>query len=144
MMGILGHDLRNPLHAITMASDVLLRREDRPETERRQLARIGRAAERMQEMIETLLDFTRLRYLGAFPVTPTAADLGEIARAVVDELCIARPDCRIELHLEGDPRRVGSARMSQAISNLVANAISYGAPDTSVDVFARGSAVTSS
>ena len=34
MMGVLGHDLRNPLNAITMSSDLLLRRAERPPDDR--------------------------------------------------------------------------------------------------------------
>jgi signal transduction histidine kinase len=92
----------------------------------------------MKEMIETLLDFTRLRYLRAFPMSATSADLGQIARGVVDELCGARADCRIEFQVDGDVRgEWDPARMSQAISNLVGNAVSYGAPQTAVKVFVK-------
>ena len=67
MMGVLGHDLRNPLNAITLSGDLLLRRAGRSVEDRKQLEQIRRAADRMKEMIETLLDFTRLRF-GAFPL----------------------------------------------------------------------------
>ena len=79
MMGVLGHDLRNPLNAITLSNDLLLRRAECSAEERKRLEQIRRAADRMKEMIETLLDFTRLRF-GAFPLSFRPADLGEIAR----------------------------------------------------------------
>jgi signal transduction histidine kinase len=139
MMGVLSHDLRNPLNAITMAADLLLRVEDRQERERAQLQRIRRAADRMKEMIETLLDFTRLRYLGAFPTTPAAVDLGNIARVVVDELAGSRPGSHVELRVEGDLHgEWDPARVAQAISNLVGNALAYGTPGTVVDVLVKG------
>ena len=90
MMAVLGHDLRNPLNAITLSNDLLLRRAERSAEERRQLEHIRRAAERMKEMIDTLLDFTRLRF-GAFPLSSARPNLGEIAYAVVDEWALARP-----------------------------------------------------
>lgn len=134
MMGVLGHDLRNPLNAITMSSDLLLRHEDRLPEDRAQIGRIRRAADRMKEMIETLLDFTRLRF-GAFPLSFGSADLGEIALVVVDEMRSGRPDRRIELRVQGDPHGVWDpARVSQAVANLVANALAYGAPDAAVTV----------
>ena len=140
MMGILSHDLRTPLNAITMASDLLLRNE-RPPTEGEQLKRIRRAAERMQEMIETLLDFTRMRYLGRFPVSLAPANLGEVARGVVDEMRVARPDRRIELSLDGDLQgEWDPARVAQAISNLVANGLVYSAPEAPVRVAVKGNA----
>jgi signal transduction histidine kinase len=141
MMGILSHDLRTPLNAIIMASDRLLRDEARSSTEGEPLKRIRRAAERMQEMIETLLDFTRLRYLGRFPVSPAPTNLGDVSRGVVDEMRAARPDRRIELSLDGDLKgEWDPARVGQAISNLVANGIAYSAPESPVRVAVNGNA----
>jgi signal transduction histidine kinase len=134
MMGILGHDLRNPLNAITMSIEILLRRAGRSPEDHQHLARVRRAADRMEEMIETLLDFTRLRF-GAFPLSFGPADLGKIAASVVDEMRSGRPDRQIELHVRGEPR--GSwdpARISQAVTNVVGNALAYGQPGTAVTV----------
>ena len=134
MMAVLGHDLRNPLSAITLSNDLLLRRAERSAEERRQLEHIRRAAERMKEMIETLLDFTRLRF-GAFPLSFRPADLGEIADAVVDELGAGETDKPIELRVGGALRGDWDpARVSQAISNLVSNALAYGEPGKTVTV----------
>ena len=135
MMEVLSHDLRNPLSAIKMSSDLLLRCQARPQPEREQLRRVRRAADRMTEMIETLLDFTRLRCLGKFPISRAPANLGEVSRGVVDEMCACSPNCPIELALEGDLRGTWDpARMAQAISNLVGNGIAYGGPGTPVRV----------
>ena len=138
MMGVLSHDLRNPLNAIAMSSDLLLRRAERPREDLAQIGRIRRAADRMKEMIETLLDFTRLRF-GAFPLSFGPADLGEIAAGVVDEMRSSMPDRQIELRVHGDPRgNWDPARMSQAVANLVANALAYGHPGTAVAVDVAG------
>ena len=61
MMGVLGHDLRNPLSAICSISGMLLQRE-LPERVREGLHRVDLSARRMAEMIETLLDFTQTRF----------------------------------------------------------------------------------
>ena len=120
MMGILGHDLRNPLGTIMMASDLLLRRPNVAAVAREHLLRIRRAAGRMQEMIDTLLDFTRARFLGKVPITRVPADLGEIARAAVDEMRVVWPDHAIDLEVHGDSHgEWDPARMAQTITNLV-------------------------
>jgi signal transduction histidine kinase len=78
-------------------------------------------------MIETLLDFTRARFMGSVPVSPVPADLGTIARATIDDVRALWPDSAITLELRGDPRgEWDPARMTQTIGNLVTNAISYG------------------
>ena len=92
----------------------------------------------MKEMIETLLDFTRLRF-GAFPLSFGPADLGQIAAGVVDEMRSGTPDRQIELYVRGDARgNWDSARVSQAVANLVGNALAYGQPSTAVRVEVAG------
>jgi signal transduction histidine kinase len=134
MMSVLSHDLRNPLNAITLSDEVLLRRADLPAPDREQLVRIRRAADRMKEMIETFLDFTRLRF-GTLPLSFAPADLAEIARGVVDEVRQGKPDHPIAFHARGTTRgEWDTARVSQAISNLIDNALAYGEPGTTVKV----------
>ena len=138
--GILGHDLRNPLSALTMATAALRRKPDMPADSRdEKLGVIQRAAGRMTEMIDTLLDFTRIQAQGRLPVSPVPLDLGTVVREVTDESRSAFPgrtidvDVRGDLHGEWDP-----ARIAQALSNLVGNAIAYGDPHTPVRVSADG------
>src|SRR5262249_23022776 len=64
VMGILSHDLRNPLTTISMANCGLLAREELSDDLRTQVRRSQRAANRMAEMIGTLLDFAHARFLG--------------------------------------------------------------------------------
>ncbi len=129
MMGVLGHDLRSPLSAITAASAALLRRKDLPEDIRNKALVLERASARMSEMINTLLDMTHVSVSGTLPVAPRGADLGDIARSVVDEARVANPESAIELDLRGDLHgRWDPARMAQALSNLVTNGLVYGDP----------------
>ena len=134
MMGVLGHDLRNPLSAICSISAMLLQRE-LPERVREGLHRVDLSARRMAEMIETLLDFTQTRFQGALPVDRQPMDLARVTREVVDELRASHSGREIRLvtpeMLQGewDP-----ARVAQVVSNLVANALTHGASDASVEV----------
>ncbi len=139
MMGILGHDLRNPLSAVRALVSLLLRREGLPESVREGLAEIGRAGQRMLEMIGTLLDFTNSRFRGGLPIAPVSMDLHEVCRGVVEELLAAEPGRTIDLDVDGDGRGTWDpARMAQVVSNLVANALEHGARDGRVRVSVEG------
>ena len=139
MMGILGHDLRNPITVAGIAADLVLRCADLPPAMREQLLRIRRATGRMKEMIDTLLDLTRVRFLGKVPLSPVSADLGEISQGAVDEMRVAWPDRPIELTVRGDSHgEWDPARMSQTVANLVGNAITHGDLGTPVQVSLEG------
>lgn len=139
MMGILGHDLRNPLSAVRALSTLLLRREDLPKKARESVAEIDRAGQRMLEMIGTLLDFTNSRFKGAPPIAPVPTDLHAVCGGVVDELRAAEPGRTIELDLGGEGRGTWDpARIAQVVSNLVANALEHGAKDGPVRVSIGG------
>jgi signal transduction histidine kinase len=93
----------------------------------------------MLEMIDTLLDFTQVRLLGKVPMKPVPADLAQIAGRVADEMRLSSPDRSIEVETDGDPRgEWDPARLSQTISNLVANAVAYGDPHTPVRIVVDG------
>jgi signal transduction histidine kinase len=139
MMGILGHDLRSPLNAITMAASLLRRRTDLPERVRDQALRIDHAGRRMAEMIRTLLDFAQARFRGALPISRVSTNLAEIAREAVEELRTAWPGRRIDLMVRGDARGTWDpARIAQVISNIAANALTHGASGAPVDMVVDG------
>jgi PAS domain S-box-containing protein len=139
MMGVLGHDLRNPLTAATVAATALLR-EDLPEGARRKVVVIERATARMAEMIETLLDLARVRGRGGLEAIRVPTDLGVVAREVASEFGAAFPKRTIHVELRGDlAGEWDPARVGQAISNLVANALDHGDPSSPVALSVDGS-----
>jgi signal transduction histidine kinase len=139
MMGVLGHDLRNPLTAAKAAATALLRL-DLPEAVRGKVAIIGRAAERMSEMIGTLLDVARVGSQGRLPVTRVSTNLGALAREVTSEFAAASPDRPLEVDLRGDlDGQWDPARVEQAFSNLVANGLQHGDPSAPVRLSVDGS-----
>ncbi|MFL5264482.1 MAG: ATP-binding protein [Anaeromyxobacteraceae bacterium] len=141
MMGILGHDLRNPLAAVRSLASLLLRRGDLPQGARDCVAEIDRAGYRMLEMIGTLLDFTRTRFTGELPIAPVSADLHDVCRRVIDEVAAAQPERVVELEVAGDGRGTWDpARLAQVVSNLVSNALQHGARDVPVRVSVGGDA----
>jgi signal transduction histidine kinase len=128
VMGVLGHDLRNPLGATTLAAKALRLRDDLPADANRLVVVIDRASRRMSEMIDTLLDFTRVRVSAQpLPIVRGRCDLAEIAQEIVEESRAGAPGRTIELEIQGDTESICDApRIGQALSNLLGNALSYG------------------
>jgi phosphoserine phosphatase RsbU/P len=140
-IGILGHDLRNPLNTIMVSAAVLETTMGRAEDDRQRLAlqRISTSTRRMARMIDDLLDFTRARLGGGFPIQLASCDLAALCQQVTDELLGARPDARIDLSREGDCAGSWDVdRLAQVISNLTANALDHGNGDQPVSVHVDG------
>ncbi|NMO16138.1 PAS domain-containing protein [Pyxidicoccus fallax] len=140
LIGIVSHDLRNPLNAITLGAAMLLKREGLEEKVTGSVRRILSSAERAGRMIRDLLDFTQAR-LGGIPVERTSLCLYAHAAQVLDELGHAYPERKVELAREGDTSGAWDPdRIAQVISNLVGNALQYSPRDSVVTVRTRGEA----
>jgi PAS domain S-box-containing protein len=138
MIGVLGHDLRNPLNAVKVAAGTL-RRDGLTGAACGRVAMIERATDRMNEMIATLLDFARVRGHGGLPVTRVPTDLGALVRDLAGEFAAAFPDRPLQINVRGELQgRWDAARVEQAISNLVANAIEHGDPRAPVGLSVDG------
>jgi PAS domain S-box-containing protein len=135
VIGVLGHDLRNPLSAVTGLAGLMLQQEQLPDNVRDGLKRMLQAGDRMNEIIETVLDFTRLRYGAGPQLALTPAELDGVARAIIDELRVSHPGRAIEVTASGDlSGRWDVGRIGQVVSNLVGNALSHGKNDAPVQV----------
>jgi signal transduction histidine kinase len=136
--GMLGHDLRNPLSAITTGANYIARLNSSQKSTKA-ATRILSSAERMARMIDQLLDFTRIRVGGGLALTPTRFDLEELCCKVKDELEAANPERSILVDVEGSA--VGEwdhDRMLQVFSNLVGNALHHGAATQAVRISCDG------
>jgi signal transduction histidine kinase len=135
VIGVLGHDLRNPLSAVTGLAGLLLQQEQLSDKVREGLKRMLQAADRMNEIIETVLEFSRLRYGAGPQLSLSPAELDGIAREIVDELRVSHPGRAIEIATNGDLRgRWDIGRIGQVVSNLVANALTHGADGAPVQL----------
>jgi PAS domain S-box-containing protein len=135
VMGVLGHDLRNPVSAVLSLSATLTQRADVPDRAKEGLHHIRASAQRMEQMIATLLDFTQLRFRGAPQLARESIDLEKLARTIVDELRAAYPTRDITLAARDELRgRWDISRLGQVISNLVGNALTHGARESPVSV----------
>ncbi|XHF15178.1 GAF domain-containing protein [Archangium gephyra] len=132
-MSIVSHDLRNPLNAILLSANALLRSEDLGERHVKGARRIIASAERMKRMISDLLDFARGRLGGGIPISPRALELTALCREVVEELEAGRPGREVELEVEGDLQGEWDAdRLSQLLINLGKNALDYSPEESRV------------
>lgn len=126
ILGIVSHDLRNPLGAIAMSAAMLLRQELDPRITR-SVRRIANGAERMERLISQLLDFAQARHGGGIPIQRRPIELAEVVKRVADELETAYPDSAIALEIEGDTAgNWDPDRVAEVLSNLIGNAIQYG------------------
>ncbi|WNG22419.1 PAS domain-containing protein [Cystobacter fuscus] len=133
-LGIVSHDLRNPLNAILLSASALLKLDAMPPGHTQKVRRIVTSAERMGRMIGELLDFTRGRLGGGIPIQPRAANLRHLCQQVLEELESSHPGRRLRLRAEGDFQGVWDAdRLVQLLGNLGKNALDYSPPGTPVD-----------
>ncbi|HZI04760.1 MAG TPA: ATP-binding protein, partial [Archangium sp.] len=138
LIGIVSHDLRNPIHAITLAAHALLRQEELDARATRAASRIISSAERAARMIRDLLDFTQARLGGGISLERRSTDLRQLVHQVLDEVGVAWPERHLQVRQWGCATgEWDSDRMAQVVSNLVTNALKYSPQDTPVRVELR-------
>jgi sigma-B regulation protein RsbU (phosphoserine phosphatase) len=136
-IAVLGHDLRNPLASISAGTRILLR-QPRNEQEAGILRMMQTTVTRMSDLIDNVLDFARGRLGGGIALNRNVElALEPVLQQVVDELRSAMPDRVIETDFRiADPVNCDRSRIGQLVSNLIGNALTHGAPEKPVRVFA--------
>jgi signal transduction histidine kinase len=133
--GILGHDLRNPLGAISMSAQLLKRKGSLNEIQADLTAQITDSAARMSKILMDLLDVTRARFTGKISTKKQTMNFGDTAQKIVDEMRALHPTLTILSKITGVVEGQGDpARIEQALSNLLANAIQYGQKEMPITV----------
>jgi phosphoserine phosphatase RsbU/P len=128
-IAVLGHDLRNPLAALSAGARLLVTANS-PEKAQQIEAMMQRSVDRMAKMIDGVMDFARARLGGGLALgdkVPT--DLEPVLRQVVAEIVLDHPDRTIEPTFElKAPVTCDPARIAQMFSNLLGNAVAHGDP----------------
>lgn len=138
LIGIVSHDLRNPLSAIGVAASLLLRRGNLDDQQGKTIGRMVSLVERTGRMIRDFLDFTQARSAGFIPIAPAPADLRQIVREVVDEVHLSHPEREVVVEHRGEATgRWDPDRLAQVVGNLVANAFQHSQPPAVVRVSTR-------
>lgn len=133
LVGLVSHDLRNPLNAIVMGAQMLASSDLGQHT--RVARRIVTAAARATRLTGDLLDFTEARLGGRLRVTPAEIELHAIVADCVEELRLAWPGRAIEHRRLGDGTGCADGdRLAQVVTNLVGNAITYGSNDIPITI----------
>ena len=128
MIGIVSHDLRNPLSSIMMSTAILQRGEP-SSAQSRTVTRINRSAERAKWLISDLLDFTQARLGKGLTANRTGIDLHAVVSESVDELSAIYSGRVLQQVRSGAGPCQGDAnRLAQLVGNLVSNAMTYGSP----------------
>jgi signal transduction histidine kinase len=137
-LAVLGHDLRGPLNAILLSSQLISKLgEGTPLSV--PTTRLTRSSARMKELIDDLLDYSRTALDMGFVVRPRSLDLAVVCREEIEVQQAALPNCRIELTMDGAMLGCWDAsRMKQVVSNLITNAARYGDPGGPVIVALTG------
>jgi signal transduction histidine kinase len=138
-IGILSHDIRNPIAAILMTASTLLEAAHLAEDAVHGLRRIAASAERMDRMVRDLLDLTRSRHGTEIPMRRRPTDLGAVSREVIDEIAASAGSDRIRLETLSDcTGQWDPDRLAQVVGNLVSNALHYSPAGTPVLVKVNG------
>ena len=133
-IAVLGHDLRNPLHAMMLSAHGI-NRVSTEEPVKQAATRIVSSGNRMSRMIEDLLDLARGRLAGGMQIVREPVDLAAVVGRVVRESQAAKPGRALELRQQGHFNGQWDAgRLAQVASNLIANALQYGDPQEPVIV----------
>jgi signal transduction histidine kinase len=136
-IAVLGHDLRNPLSAISSAAGLLKMASPEPRVEKIS-GIIQDSVSRMSGLIENVLDFARTRLGDGITLHQgDGIDLAPVLNQILGEASSSWPDRVIETHfslsgnVQCDPVRIG-----QLFSNLLGNAISHGKEDQPIKITA--------
>lgn len=139
-LGALGHDLRTPLATILTGSEYLLKSEQLEGEALKLAVRLRNSAQRMQGMLDDLVDFTRTRLGNQLPLKVARVNLADLVAQVVSEISISSPGRSVEVdamqEMWGD---WDEARLHRLLSNLLSNALQYGDPASPVELRARPS-----
>ena len=137
-MAVLSHDLRTPLSSVTAATSALVR--ELPDGKPAALAgRVLNSARRMGNMVEDLLDVTRIRQHGGLSLIPAPLQLDTLCKSSIAELEVSYGRA-VELTATGDlSGDWDGERLAQVLTNLLGNALRHGSAEQPVQLMLDGS-----
>jgi signal transduction histidine kinase len=138
-LGMLGHDLRNPLYAVSMISSMLTESKNIHPEDRDLANRICTSVGAMKAMISDLLDFSSSRLGTRMVIKPVPMDFCELCEEVIQEIRAVHPAREFEFIRSGDLEgEWDRGRIRQLLSNLIGNAVQHGARATPITISAAG------
>lgn len=138
-LAILGHDLRTPLGAVITSSKFMVDTGELEEPYSTLTRRIVSSSNRMNHMVDALLDFTRSRLGGGIPIARARINMGKVVHDVTNEISAAHPNRTLSVDARGGLEgEWDCARISQVLTNLLGNALEHGSSQTPVRVEVSG------
>ena len=138
---ILGHDLRAPLQAVSMSTEMLERKASLDKDALKYLQAIKNGARNMGSMVSDLLAFVRSRLGSNLPIETEPMNLAQACQTALEEATAGQPNCAVTLHVQGDVEgRWDPRRLSQMLQNLIGNALQHGARKGDVELSLTGTA----
>jgi signal transduction histidine kinase len=138
-LGIIVHDLRNPLSAVSQSAELLNRLGNLDEKQKMLVGQISTSTIRITKLVTDLIDVVRARLGKGIPIDTKPMDMRTVVEQAVNEAKAAHPDRNIFVEATGDLRGDGdSLRMAQVLSNLIGNAIQHGGKTSAIRVIAKG------
>ncbi|MBM7113241.1 sensor histidine kinase [Archangium primigenium] len=140
LIGIVSHDLRNPLSAIIMGAHMLMHRVKEDAKSRQVVTHLLSSAERCHRMVRDLLDYTQAELGGGIRIESRPLDFHALVAQAVQEVRLSfGPDRDFHVRHEGDATGEWDAdRLTQVITNLVCNAVNYSPENTPIEVTSSG------
>jgi signal transduction histidine kinase len=138
-LGILGHDLRNPIGAASMAAKRMAQSPSSDPKQAKVVSEIVKTTDRATRILDDLLDLTRSSFGTEMPLAKVQTSMAALCEEIAGEFRSIHEKRRVEIEVGGDP--VGSwdpARMGQVLSNLIGNAIQYSEPSSPVKITISG------
>ncbi|MFN8360247.1 MAG: tetratricopeptide repeat-containing sensor histidine kinase [Candidatus Kapaibacterium sp.] len=143
VIGIVAHDLKNPITGIILTTETMERFSDRlsPEERSRQIAHIRAAAERMKAIVMNLLDI-QLMESGRFRVAIGEIPLDSILDACLAEFSSRAADKNITIRVRKPALPVtvlaDSHALHEVLDNLLSNALKFSPRDSTVVITVTG------
>ncbi|MEW6141738.1 MAG: PAS domain S-box protein [Chloroflexota bacterium] len=140
VLSLVSHELRTPLAAIKGYSTMLLDYEKKlsAREKREQLVLIDQSANRLKDMVDLLLDTSRLE-AGLMTLNKRSADIGQIIKEAVSEIQLSVKGRRFPVRTGARPLQVeiDQKRIRQVLDNLLDNAVKYSEKGTEVTITAH-------
>jgi signal transduction histidine kinase len=138
-LGVLGHDLRNPIGAMRMSAELIAKIGTLTERQRMLIAQVVTSADRATGILDQLLDLTRARLGSGLHILREEMDMAFVSRQLLEEMRSLHPGRTFTLNISGDTKgHWDKPRIGQVFSNLLGNAVQYGFTDLPIDVTVIG------
>jgi signal transduction histidine kinase len=138
-LGVLGHDLRNPIGAATMAARHMVKHSATDSNQTRLASQIVSTTERATQILNDLLDITRSAFGTDIPVVKALMDMGQLGLQLAEEMRTISSGRAIDVNIVGETSgEWDRTRMGQVLSNLIGNALQYSPENSPILVTLAG------